>query len=115
MNLPVNLPESANVLNLLVFASHKCPNRGRVRQNPPSPLWNMLDSQEILASRDILTLAPRARFHHIAAARYRGSVCEAAALPGRFLPELGRFSTPEAAFFFARIFSSLAASHLLTC
>src|SRR5512144_2614189 len=35
---------------------------------------------------------------HIAAVRYRGSLREAAALPGRFLPELGRFGN-EAAFF----------------
>jgi hypothetical protein len=44
-------------------------------------------------------LAERGEFYHIAAARYCGSVREAAALPGRFLPELGRFRPPEAAFF----------------
>jgi len=41
-------------------------------------------------------------FHHIVAARYCGSVREAAALPGRFLPELGRFDIVKAAFFLFR-------------
>lgn len=43
-------------------------------------------------------LAPGHGLDHIVAARYCGSVREAAALPGRFLPELGRFGN-EAAFF----------------
>jgi hypothetical protein len=51
--------------------------------------------------KHILTLAPEIEFHHIVAARYCGSAREAAALPGRFLPELGRFGN-EAAFFYQR-------------
>jgi hypothetical protein len=47
----------------------------------------------------ILTLASEGPIQHIVAARYSGSVREAAALPGRFLPELGRFGNPEAAIF----------------
>jgi hypothetical protein len=52
----------------------------------------------ISSKKHILTLAPEIEIHHIVAARYCGSVREAAALPGRFLPELGRFGN-EAAFF----------------
>jgi hypothetical protein len=44
-----------------------------------------------------------------------GSPREAAALPGRFLPELGRFLTEAAFFYLARVFSFLALSRLLTC
>src|SRR6185312_10626634 len=44
-------------------------------------------------------LAQACMFHHIVAARYCGFVREAAALPGRFLPELGRFGMSRAAFF----------------
>jgi hypothetical protein len=47
-------------------------------------------------------LAPEEPIQHIVAARYLGSVREAAALPGRFLPELGRFGNPEAAVFIWR-------------
>ena len=39
-----------------------------------------------------LTLADKSRFLHIVAVRYYGLRREAAALPGRFLPELGRSS-----------------------
>ncbi|HEY4274097.1 MAG TPA: hypothetical protein VGM68_01325, partial [Rhizomicrobium sp.] len=53
--------------------------------------------------KDILRLVERVPFHHIVAARYCGSAREAAALLGRFLPELGRFGF-EAAFFLARVF-----------
>jgi hypothetical protein len=74
-----------------------------------------LDFLGILAWNFLLTIARRVEFHHIAAARYRGSVCEAAALPGRFLPELGRFGIPEAAFFLARAFCALGSSRVLTC
>ena len=102
-------------LILPVIASHKCLNRSRLRQNPPRHLWNILDFQGIFAWNLLLTIARQVEFHHIAAARYRGSVCEAAALPGRFLPELGRFLTEAAFFFSARIFLPLAASRLLTC
>jgi hypothetical protein len=50
-------------------------------------------------------LAGANEFHHIVAARYCGSVREAAALPGRFLPELGRFGFPKRPFFFmAKLF-----------
>jgi hypothetical protein len=54
--------------------------------------------------KQILTLAPQIEFHHIVAARYCGSVREAAALPGRFLPELGRFGNEAAIFYSARVF-----------
>jgi hypothetical protein len=71
--------------------------------------------REIFARKRFLMLALKVKFHHIVAARYCGSVHEAAALPGRFLPELGRFLTEAAFFLSARIFLSLAASRLLTC
>src|SRR6185503_4452031 len=77
----------------------------------------ILDYQEISAWKDILTLAWRARFPHIAAARYCGSVREAAALPGRFLPELGRFGSPKRPFFFSAHLLSrgfVARAHVLT-
>ncbi len=44
-------------------------------------------------------LADKFRLRHIVAARYRDFDREAAALPGRFLPELGRSS--ERPFFLA--------------
>jgi hypothetical protein len=69
----------------------------------------------ILQKKHILTLAPEIRFHHIVAARYCGSVREAAALPGRFLPELGRFGNEAAFFLSARVFCPVAASRVLTC
>jgi hypothetical protein len=40
--------------------------------------------------------------------------CEAAALPGRFLPELGRFGNEAAFFLSARIFWRAGASRVLT-
>ena len=69
----------------------------------------------ISLKRHILTLAPEPGLHHIVAARYCGFVREAAALPGRFLPELGRFGNEAAFFLSARIFLVLAVSRLLTC
>ena len=41
-------------------------------------------------SCSIFALAQQKAFRHIVAARYRSPRFEAAALPGRFLPELGR-------------------------
>ena len=63
--------------------------------------WNI---RGFPAEKYFFTLARKARLHHIVAARYCGFVREAAALPGRFLPELGRFGN-EAAFFFSGFFS----------
>jgi hypothetical protein len=47
-------------------------------------------------------LADKFLFRHIVAARYRDLGREAAALPGRFLPELGRSS--ERPFFYLPFF-----------
>ncbi|MEP6830733.1 MAG: hypothetical protein ABI963_10365, partial [Rhizomicrobium sp.] len=60
-------------------------------------------------------LAAETKFPYFVAARYCGSAREAAALPGRFLPELGRFGNEAAIFYSAQVFWPLRASHVLTC
>jgi hypothetical protein len=51
----------------------------------------MICPGKIFTRAQIFSVAPQRDFSHIVAARYYEILfCDAAALPGRFLPELGR-------------------------